>query len=682
MSYTYIKKINEKYNNDLLGHALKFIDENCSELRFDQEISESEKTYGYKGTSLNKNQIPYNKEKDIDRLCLSNAIKRFLKSGKKEDAFDIYYCYLEMFVGDYEKTRRMIELLSEFEANGSGLLMKHRDHYVHSVYVFLIGLAIFESNDIYRDEYKKFYRINDDKKASHHFLEYWGLASLFHDIGYPFELPFEQVASYFEVHGDKRSDRPYIAYNGIESFTTINKNISKKIASLFDNDENHIFDNTNEMFARLLSDKLSKTYAINYTQMLSVMNSKPTNPNKFGHFMDHAYFSSLLLFKKLFEELNADIKIETLDALTAILMHNSLYKFSIAYYKNDDLNIPFKCEIHPLAYMLMLCDELQCYDRTAYGRNSKLELHPMGCRFNFSNNEIKAEYMYDNEEIIKIKKFENDYKEWQEKITVLPPDDKKELKKKMPKLKAYSSMYISSSNDKCEFQKDIERIVDLTKIKLNVSVKIEDNNYENKNNYISDSNFVNLYNFAVVLNGQWSALSYFEEDSKNGKLYDFIFDKSRIDGFIEDFKNLSLEYKLSNINQAKSFAKYLNAINCFYTNKQVSNKIVNKFTEDELKIMGPMEHKRWLIEHYEMGWKYGEIDKNLQKQEQKNIRENERIHPDMVPNFDYSENELTDEIVIKNYNRLSKEEQDKDTRPMECMLCMLKMFDGLRIYRI
>ena len=682
MSYKYVKKINNEYDNDLLGQALKFMDESCEELRFDLEVSKSEKIEGFKGTSLNKNQIPYNKEKDIDRLCFSNAIKRFLKSGKKEDAFDIYYCYLEMFVGDYEKTRRMIELLSEFEANGSGLLMKHRDHYAHSVYVFLIGLAIYESNEIYKNEYKKFYKINDDKKSAHHFLEYWGLASLFHDIGYPFELPFEQVASYFEVHGDKRSDRPYIAYNGIESFITINKNISKKIAALFNNNENHIFDNTNEMFARLLSDKLSKTYAINYTKMLSVMNSKPTNPNKFGHFMDHAYFSSLLLFKKLFEELNADIKIETLDALTAILMHNSLYKFSIAYYKNDDLNIPFKCEEHPLAYMLMLCDELQCYDRTAYGRNSKLELHPMGCKFDFSNNEIKAEYLYDDDEITKIKKFENDYKEWSLKDNSLDEDDKKEWKKKMPKLKAYSSMYRFNKGEKCEFQEDIERIVDLSKIKLNVSIEIKKNDYANKNNYLSDSNFINLYNFGVVLNGQWSAISDFEMENKNGKLEDFIFDKNRMKGFIDSFKNLSLEYKLSNINQAKSFAKYLDAIGCFYTNRQVSNRMVNKFEEDELKIMGPMEHKRWLIEHYEMGWEYGEIDKNLQKQEQKNIRENERIHPDMVLNFDYSENELTDEIVLNNYNRLSKEEQDKDTRPMECMLCMLKMFDGLRIYKI
>ena len=53
-----------------------------------------------------------------------------------------------MYVGDYEKTRRMIELLSEFEANGSGLLMKHRDHYSHSVYVFILGMAIFGSNKV------------------------------------------------------------------------------------------------------------------------------------------------------------------------------------------------------------------------------------------------------------------------------------------------------------------------------------------------------------------------------------------------------------------------------------------------------------------------------------------------------------------------------------------------------
>lgn len=80
---------------------------------------------------------------------------------------------MEMFVGDYDKTRRMIELLSEFEANGSGLLMKHRDHYSHSVYVFILGLAIFESNSIFRESYRKHYCIENEHEAAAHYLKYW-----------------------------------------------------------------------------------------------------------------------------------------------------------------------------------------------------------------------------------------------------------------------------------------------------------------------------------------------------------------------------------------------------------------------------------------------------------------------------------------------------------------------------
>lgn len=60
-------------------------------LRFDWAKASSidDGQFDQDGTSLKANQIPYNMEKDIDRPCL------------------------EMFVGDYEKTRRMIELLSE-----------------------------------------------------------------------------------------------------------------------------------------------------------------------------------------------------------------------------------------------------------------------------------------------------------------------------------------------------------------------------------------------------------------------------------------------------------------------------------------------------------------------------------------------------------------------------------------
>ena len=59
-----------------------------------------------------------------------------------------------------------------------------------------------------------------------------------------------------------------------------------------------------------------------------------------------------------------------------------------------------------------------------------------------------------------------------------------------------------------------------------------------------------------------------------------------------------------------------------------------------------------------------------------------RQHKDMIPEFHGEEGQVSAEQAEKNYYRLDKEEQDKDTEPMECMLAMLKMFGGLRIYRL
>ena len=676
MSYTHIKKIDSNYSNDLAGQVLKFIDEACTDLRFDFAITEKEKTEGFKGTSISKNQIPYNMQMDIDRLCLSNAVKRFLKSGKKEDAFDVYFCYIEMFIGGYENSRRMIELLSEFEENGSGLLMKHRDHYSHSVYVFLIGLAIYESNSKYREAFKNFYGITasdkkeEEMKAAHNFIKYWGLTSLFHDIGYPFELPFEQVASYFEVEGDKRKDKPYVAYNDLDKVLKLSDKINNQLSKILNN---KCFSDTNSLFAYLLTEKLGETYNFTFEEMKSTLIKKPVAPNEFGHYMDHAYFSCNVLFYKLFTELELKINKEYLDALTAILLHNSLYKFSVAHYKYAG-NIPFDVNLHPLAFMLMICDELQCWDRTAYGRNSKLELHPMGCEFDFSNEEIKATYLFDEKESGKINQYIKKYDDW---ITLKPKtnDEKlyKEWKDKKPeKLKAFSSMYNKNDKGVNEFQEDIELIVNLKEIKVNVDYKIIINDFKDRRTYLSDSNFINLYNFAVILNAKYS-YSDMKSADETGKLEEYILDSKNFSAFVEMFNNLSLEYKLSNINQAKSFEYYLDKIGCFYTDKAVDFEMVEELNEKQLLLIGPMEHKRWLEEHYEMGWVYGEP-------KDKNERENKRIHKDMIENYTYN-GEVSDEDAEKHYKELNKAEQDKDTEPMKYMLLMLKMFDGLRIYK-
>lgn len=634
----------------LLEAAVNFIHESCADLRFDAGKAEREKSEGVLlGTSVSPNQIPYNMQMDVDRLCLENALKTFLRYGSGKDAFDVYFCYIEMFIGKYAACRKMIEMLSEYEANGSSVLMKHRDHYSHSVYVFALGLAVFETNSAFRESYKRFYDLGDGQKAAHHFLKFWGLTALFHDIGYPFELPFEQVEAYFDVRHKKRKDCPYMSYKGLESFTAIGDRTAKQLEQIYGEE----FSDTNALFAYDISKKLGNVYRIDKTSLNGVLKNKPAAPDTFGYFMDHAYFSANLLFKELAAVENDGepyrFEKETIDALTAILLHNSLYKFSIAFYKGG-LNIPFKAELHPLAYLLMLCDELQCWNRTSYGRSSRTELHPMDCELTFSDSGIKANYIYDKGE-------ENKFEEFIEA--------RKSNSKAV--MKAISEMYIpegAGAGEKSNFLQDIERIVDTKTVPLSVSYSLKKPDRKYKNEYLSNCNFIHLYNFAAALNARYNCYSTGKGEPVPNKE-----EQER------QFDLLSLEYKLSNIGQAKAFDRYLNEIGCFYTDKDVDYDMVTEFTPDNMDMFGPMEHSRWIREHMAMGWGCGSY-------EDKAEREQLRLHPMMMEFNGETDEQVIEEMIRKHYLELPKDEQDKDTEPMNYMLKLIKEFEGLRIYRL
>ncbi len=634
-----------KDNNSLKCAALRFIHNRCEGLRFDPEIeAEEARDNKYLGTSLRPNQIPYNMQMDINRLCLEKCLEQFIDSGSAEDAYLVYYCFLEIFFGHYGKSKKMIELLSEYESNGSSLLMKHRDHYSHSVYVFALGLAVYETNEYYRAAFKKYFEDKNGREYSSSelanvFLEYWGFSSLFHDIGYPFELPFEQVMSYFEVNKQERGkNNPYIAYYAVETLTRFEKDEVSHFKKLY----GRKFGSVSDLIAHDIALKLGGAYNFTEDYILDVIDSKPLHPERFGYFMDHAVFSAIRLYRELVNSLGAEkITAMHVDALSAIILHNSMFKFKIAYYKEKDN--PLDVNLHPLAYLLMLCDELQCWDRTAYGRNSRTELHPMDVSFDFSDNAISAVYYYDKDETEKIGRFLKDYEEW----------EKSKDKKDKPRLKAYSDM---AGKDQ-RFTDDIEHIIDTSIIPLTVKPSLRSVNRKNKHVYLSNSDFLHLYDFAVALHGR----------NKGPGI--------TIGELEIQFEALSLEYQLSTINRAKNFSRYLDAIDCFYTDRPVDYVMITKFTKQQAAIIAPMEHERWIREHQAMGWTYGTLYDDLKMPEKEgDLREQMRCHK-LAMN-----GKLTSDAIYEHYLGLSEENKGKDWKPFNKMLELLKQYDGLRIY--
>jgi len=602
-----------KNTGELEKACLDFIRDRCEGLGFDPARAD---LTDRDGRSAKPGQIPYNMEKDTERLCLENAVHRFLLSGTGQDAFDVYFCFLEMFFGGYAKSRKMIEMLAEFESNASVLLMKHRDHYSHSVYVFVLGLAIYQRSEAFRLAYRQAYRLAGEQESAHHYIRHWGMAALFHDIGYPFELPFEQVKNYF---GNRIENVPFVSYRGVGPYQQLTPQQSRVFADLLGRPLRH--STLDEVMAEVIADHLGQAYGFTAGQLLGgTLDNKAGRPDLFSGYMDHAYFSALLLLNWLRDTVGTGhITHADLDAAAAILLHNSIFKRVIQTKAHP---APLAMELFPLAYMLMLCDELQCWDRTSYGQNSRKELHAMWCDFAFADGKIRANYRYDEQY-----------------------DDGKYAQKKS------GGSYAKMQGSPSKFVRDIEEIVAINRPGtpvLEVETSFIKNNRLTRS-YLSHSSFLHLYNFAVALNARYQCGSVEAIDPKRMEA---------------DFEQLSLEYKLSNILQAKAFAHHLEAINCFYTDRPVEYELLDKFTEKNMDEIGPREHKRWLQEKQSMGWN---LDRAyLDRENSKQLRELTRTHC----------------LMIEEYDELDAQEQAKDTEPMNYMLQLIEEFDGLRIYRV
>lgn len=561
--------------------------------------------------------------RDIDRLCLENAAARFLMSGSRDDAFDVYVSYCEIFrpFGDgYDSTRCLVELLAEHEENSSSLLMKHRDHYSHSVYVYFIGLCLYQNNPTIREAYNQCYGLAEGAAACCHFLEYWGFASLFHDVGYPFEIAHQQMKVYAcTLSGILQEDMdntevysPFVSYRRMPDFTTVELDGRPQ--------------DLNTIFAQAICARIGDKYGVEAQALEALLRDRPVNQEeKDGsyRFLDHAYFSGLILAKKYLQGHPSATQFPqpVLDGMVAVILHNSLFKFSIRG-KQPPLTIQ---DGQPLAYLLMLCDELQCWNRTSYGQNSRNAIFPYEFDLKVSpeDGSILAVYHFDERYVAE-----------------------------SHRSKSYHSLTYHSGQ--CKFVSDIQKIVDVSQPGLSLSAEAEFTLKKRKTkSYASKTSYLNIYDFALALNGRYDSSIDMSAKSSNQEIL------AQQNQLVASFEKLSLEFKLSNIAQAKGFASHLESINCFYTNGETDYTMVQEFTPLELLALAKLEHQRWQDEKESMGWVYGTDYANGAERALK------RHHKDMVP-----------------FEQLSHEDILKDSEPMSMMIRLLKLFDGLNIYRM
>ena len=553
---------------------------------------------GETGESVELNGCSYNFNRDVDKLCFKNAVRRFLRTGTKEDAFDVFFCYSEIFkpFGGYAQgIDSLLELLYQHEANSATLLTKHRDHYSHSVYVFALGLAIFMNNKNMQEAFSKKY---GRENLCENFLKYWGMAGLFHDVGYPYEISFLEVLEYGKkIDNDTGSERLKMQYSNLQSFIALTEDEVKKCGKFMPNGRTDI----NALFASEILKSFGSLTDNPVLDLKIIEDSLSDRIIKADKFMDHGYFSAVLFLKKLLKTADFELDRLTLDAVMSILLHNSFYKRT---YKSDIKGDKYE-QIHlkdqPLAYLLMLCDELQCWDRAPYGEISK-----------------KQELAWDMDILVSDKKIDLKY--------YFVDGDEKDTKKIKNLVK--------------DIDNEVVNTLEIARFTAKIVLKEKDKKVYD---YFSDSRFISLCKIAETIN-----ISYMEDCKQAG-----------IKGYLqEEFDNLTLEYKLSNIAQAKNYVRHLQNINCFFSDRQLDYVPVQEFTEDELEYLAVDEHIRWVNEKVEMGWKYGTAYKDRAEREQK------RIHRDIIPYVD-----------------LTLNEKKKDYFPINNMIKNLEPY-GIRIYRM
>jgi hypothetical protein len=523
----------------------------------------------------------------------------FLETENVYNAYEIYQTFFmiyqitaekksddvtdESIVSEPNTLLDLVKIMKKYEENTGDLIEKQRDHFIHSVNVFLLGLAIYSQNKNYRDvfeayvtgtPYDRYYRF-DGKLSNEEFLYRWGVAALFHDIGYPVEIIGKQLNKFIN-DGVKSISSTYgadtaIDFKDFNEFNTIVKmdpNFADEYTKSYPRAKFlNLFKPTDIMAHKISTDFTNvdvNKVAKHLDDFVDIMGEQG--------FIDHGFFSAILVLNSYGYLIQKHSKhhefffYPIVDSATAILLHN--------YYRNVLQKKPFSLpKLHPrqspLAYLLILCDELQEWNRRPFGIKDKARTHV---------NELNI--------IIDDKRLDVDY------------------------IVKGGSMGLGFSEDKEELLKNVLSIDSIFKKGLTIFTDVQqDNNImrEIVRSEIQAPNTLlrNVENLALQIHQQYidTTTTQYEEKKAKGELDDKTREKYEN---LTDFDGLSSHLKLANIRQARSIPKKLNMIGCELANLSDKREAITEFSEDEIIDLAIYEHDRWCDEKIAMGWTYGE----------------------------------------------------------------------------
>jgi len=533
------------------------------------------------------------------KAYLRQAVLEFLENETKETAFAVYRSFFDSYritlEGESNPFIDLLDVLLSYEERASILIDKQRDHYIHSVNVFILGLSIYSQNISFRSAFeianlnKDDYPFSYDTKGEEFFYR-WGIAALFHDVGYPVEIIGKQINKFisFATEVDQQGQvKTHLEFDNFEEFNSIAEILPKQdfIRSYYDKHPSCAYVdllNPND----LLAHKLHLSLGVGLKTISTALDKFPEIMAEHG-FIDHGYYSAIIVLRwygYLIQSCNYKPEYfyyPILDSASAILLHN--------YYKNVLLKPPFNKnplspQEHPIAYLLILCDELQEWNRTAYGILDKRRNLAEEASIVITGKRLDLTYI--------------------DKDTALPEQFSTDKEATLSKLLEMDALFADGFSIKCETLQTLTSLPGAVSQETTTLPRQLLGNLEKLAIAIHD-----LYNQKQLESHPDKPLSY------------------------PQFSDLPDALKYSNIRQARGIEKKLGLMGWEMRLEGSAGEVISEIPDDTLEMLANLEHDEWMHERLGYGWTFGEV---------KDI--DQKISPYLVP-YD----ELSEEI--KNFDR-------------------------------